>query len=71
MRRRRRIKRWLAAWKRLIEFGKMLQDLHEHGLGLAIYLTEGSPVTAQARMPLAAAEHSGAVIPIHRVKGDS
>jgi hypothetical protein len=47
--RRRRIKRWLAAWRRLIEFGKMLERLNDGGFTLAVYSAEGSPVMARRR----------------------
>lgn len=47
MRRRRRIRRWLAGWRRLLAFGRMLQDLHERGLQVAAFAESGSPLTVR------------------------
>lgn len=48
MSRRRRVRRWIYAWRRLVWFGKMLQDLHERGLTVSAFLTEGAPMTLKA-----------------------
>jgi hypothetical protein len=44
MRRRRRIKRWILSWRRLLAFGKMLQQLHEEGYTLVTWAAAGAQV---------------------------
>lgn len=67
MKRRRRIKRWIGAWRRLILFGKMLQDLHERGLTLGTFIEEGAPLTVR-RVGFASNDGARAVvIPISKV----
>lgn len=66
MSRRWRVRRWLAGWRRLIEFGKMLQALHEDGLTVGAFATEGAPLMVKHEVARAKAHEypMGTVTPI-------